>query len=258
MIKILTTVLVLSIALMSCKRDKPSEPATTAEQKSNTESTKITKSSTPEPEIKELPNPDYKRDTLLDAGKIQPNRPNKPTSAFNQITKANSGIVLDIKYATHDNFTKKVIYDCPACYLRPEAAIALKKIHNELKEKLGYGIKVFDCFRPKPYQQRLWDIVPNPDYVTPPSKGSMHSRGLAVDLTIIDKNGKELAMGTPYDFFGKEAHTDYLGHNTEVNKNRALLTSIMEKYGFKGIRTEWWHFSYTAGYPLDEWVWDCE
>lgn len=75
------------------------------------------------------------------------------------------------------------------------------KINNELKEKYGYSIKVFDCFRPKPYQQRLWDIVPDPDYVTPPNKGSMHSRGLAVDLTIADKNGVDLDMGTAYDFW---------------------------------------------------------
>ena len=132
------------------------------------------------------------------------------------------------------------------------------KAHNDLKEQYGYGLKVFDCFRPRPYQQRLWDIVPDPDYVTPPNKGSMHSRGLAVDLTIVDEKGKDLDMGTPYDFFGKEAHTDYTGHNAEVNKNRQLLKSTMVKVGFKGIRTEWWHFSIPAKYPLDEWVWACK
>lgn len=170
-----------------------------------------------------------------------------------------SGIDIDIKYATKDNFTKKKIYDCGKCYLRPEAAAKLLEIHNVLKEKHGYGIKVFDCFRPRPYQQRLWDIMPNPSYVTPPEKGSMHSRGLAVDLTIVDKNGKELDMGTPYDFFGKEAHQDYAGHSTEINKNRKLLKSIMEENGFGSIRTEWWHYSYrTKSYPLDDWVWECE
>jgi zinc D-Ala-D-Ala dipeptidase len=163
-----------------------------------------------------------------------------------------------MRYATTNNFTKKKIYDCGKCYMRPEAAKALVKVHNELESKLGYGLKVFDCFRPRPYQQRLWDIVPNPDYVTPPNKGSMHSRGLAVDLTIVDQNGKELDMGTEFDFFGKEAHTDYKGHSDIINKNRALLTSTMAKYGFKGIRTEWWHFSYNASYPLDEWLWECE
>jgi D-alanyl-D-alanine dipeptidase len=182
----------------------------------------------------------------------------KGANFFKEIFKWKTGILLDIKYATTDNFTKKKIYDCGKCYLRPEAADALLKVHNELKEKYGYGLKVFDCFRPRPYQQRLWDIVPNPDYVTPPNKGSMHSRGLAVDLTIVDDKGKELDMGTPYDYFGKEAHTDFKGHSESVNKNREILTSTMVKYGFKGIRTEWWHFSIPISYPLDEWVWPCK
>ncbi len=87
----------------------------------------------------------------------------------------------------------------------------------------------------------------------------MHSRGLAVDLTIVDENGDELDMGTPFDFFGKEAHQDFKGHSAEINKNRALLKSTMEKYGFKSIRTEWWHYSYQSkSYPLDPWVWECQ
>lgn len=169
------------------------------------------------------------------------------------------GFILDIKYATTDNFTKKQIYDCGRCWLRPEAAAKVKKIRNELNEKYGYGIRLFDCFRPRPYQQRLWDAVPDPDYVTPPQKGSMHSRGLAVDLTITDANGRDLDMGSAYDYFGREAHQDYTGHSKEVNKNRALLKGIMEKHGFKSIRTEWWHYSdSTTSYPLDNWVWSCK
>jgi zinc D-Ala-D-Ala dipeptidase len=176
---------------------------------------------------------------------------------FTELTKTEHGIAVDLRYATTNNFTKKQIYDCGRCYLRPEAAAALIKVHHELKSKHGYGLKVFDCFRPRPYQQRLWDIVPNPDYVTPPNKGSMHSRGLAVDLTIVDDKGKEMDMGTAFDFFGKEAHTDYKGHSEDINSNRKLLTDMMQKYGFKGIRTEWWHFSFNAKYGLDEWVWPC-
>ena len=169
------------------------------------------------------------------------------------------GFILDIKYATTDNFTKKQIYDCGRCWLRPEAAEKVKKIRKELNEKYGYGIRLFDCFRPRPYQQRLWDAVPDPDYVTPPNKGSMHSRGLAVDLTITDAKGRDLDMGTAYDYFGKEAHQDFTGHSKEVNKNRAMLKGIMEKYGFKAIRTEWWHYSdSTTSYPLDNWVWSCK
>lgn len=171
----------------------------------------------------------------------------------------NEGFILDIRYATTDNFTKKKIYDCAKCYLRPEAAAALKAIQTELKNRFGYSIKLFDCYRPGPYQQRLWDIVPNPDYVTPPNKGSMHSRGLALDLTLTDQHGKELDMGTPFDFFGKEAHHGYAAHSDAVKRNRWILRSTMEKHGFGSIRTEWWHYSYKGkSWPLDEWVWTCE
>lgn len=168
-----------------------------------------------------------------------------------------STIRLDVRYATTNNFTKAQIYDCPACLLRKEAAEALVKAHQTLKKK-GLGLKMFDCYRPRPYQQRLWDKVPNPDYVTPPAKGSMHSRGAAVDLTIVDAKGKELEMGTPYDFFGEEAHTDYLKHTEKVLNNRKLLRETLEVVGFKGIRTEWWHFSYQRKeYPLSSYVWPC-
>ncbi|MBC7884520.1 MAG: D-alanyl-D-alanine dipeptidase [Saprospiraceae bacterium] len=177
---------------------------------------------------------------------------------WDEVNTSSSGILLDIRYATTNNFTKKQIYDCARCFLRPEAILKISKIQQELKDKYGYGLKVFDCFRPGPYQHRLWDIVPNPDYVTPPEKGSMHSRGLAVDLTIVDEQGTALDMGTDYDFFGKEAHHDYKGFSAEINKNRTLLKTMMEQNGFASIRTEWWHYSYSGkSYPLDDWVWDC-
>ena len=179
-------------------------------------------------------------------------------SNFTRIETARTGILLDIRYATENNFTKSKIYDCPACLLRPEAAEALVKAHKMLQKK-GYGLKMFDCYRPKPYQQRLWDKVPNPNYVTPPSKGSMHSRGAAIDLTIVDARGQELDMGTPYDFFGPEAHTDYTGHSAPVEANRKLLRETLESVGFKGIRTEWWHFYYALkSYPFSDYVWKCK
>ena len=181
----------------------------------------------------------------------------KSTENFQELT-ANEGIQLDLRYASKNNFTKQKIYDCARCYLRPEAAKALLKAQEELQQKFGYSFKIFDCFRPRAYQQRLWDIVPDADYVTPPAKGSMHSRGLAVDLTLVDADGKELNMGTPFDFFGEEAHYNY-NHSDAIKRNRWILKSTMEKYGFGGIRTEWWHFSYRkTSYPLDEWIWDCQ
>jgi D-alanyl-D-alanine dipeptidase len=179
-------------------------------------------------------------------------------NGFSDVAALDPSIKLDIRYATADNFTKSKIYDCPRCLLRPEAAKALVKAHKALQKK-GYGLKMYDCYRPRPYQQRLWDKVPNPDYVTPPAKGSMHSRGAAVDLTIVDKQGKELNMGTPYDFFGKEAHTDNTNLPAQVLTNRRLLREALEAVGYKGIRTEWWHFSYQGKkYPLSDYVWPCD
>ncbi|MBK7426590.1 MAG: M15 family metallopeptidase [Saprospiraceae bacterium] len=119
-------------------------------------------------------------------------------------------IIHDIKYATNDNFTNKQIYDCPRCLLRKDSGKALKKAF-ETARIAGYGMKVFDCYRPAPYQQRLWDVMPDKRYVAPPAKGSMHSRGAAVDLTLIySHNNEEVDMGTPYDYFGKRLirHTE--------------------------------------------------
>jgi len=186
------------------------------------------------------------------------NEPSIGKNGFSDVTALDPSIKLDIRYATADNFTKSKIYDCPRCLLRPDAAKALVKAHKAL-QKRGLGLKMYDCYRPRPYQQRLWDKVPNPDYVTPPAKGSMHSRGAAVDLTLVDKNGKELDMGTPYDFFGKEAHTDNTNLPATVLVNRRLLSDALEAAGFKGIRTEWWHFSFQGkNYPLSDYVWPCE
>ncbi len=177
---------------------------------------------------------------------------------FVELIRLDPSIRIDIRYATADNFTQSKIYDCPRCFLRPEAARALVKAHQALQRQ-GLGLKLFDCYRPRPYQQRLWAKVPNPDYVTPPAKGSMHSRGAAVDLTLVDATGKELDMGTPYDYFGKEAHYDHTQLPTAVLTNRRLLRRTLEAAGFQGIRTEWWHFSYRKGnFPLSEVVWECK
>ena len=179
-------------------------------------------------------------------------------NGFVDVPSLDASIRLDIRYATTNNFTSAKIYDCARCLLRPEAAQSLLKAHRALQQQ-GLGLKMFDCYRPRPYQQRLWDKVPNPDYVTPPEKGSMHSRGAAVDLTIVDAKGNELDMGTPYDYFGREAHYDYTRLPGKVLANRRLLRRTMEAAGFQGIRTEWWHFSFKGkSYPLSDYVWPCE
>jgi D-alanyl-D-alanine dipeptidase len=185
--------------------------------------------------------------------------PMSDQSDFTELTTLAPTIQLDIRYATPNNFTKAQIYDCPRCFLRPEVAAALARVQENLA-KDGLGLKMFDCYRPAPYQQRLWEKVPNPSYVTPPSKGSMHSRGAAVDLTLVHlKTGKELDMGTPYDYFGREAHVDFTHLPEVVLNNRTKLRQALEAAGFKGIRTEWWHFSHKGKtWPLSNWIWPCD
>lgn len=179
-------------------------------------------------------------------------------NGFTELISLESSIKIDIKYATTDNFVKEKMYNCGKCFLRPEVAEAIVKAQKQLGKK-GYGLKMFDCYRPRPFQQRLWDKVPDDRYVTNPKKGSMHNRGAAVDLTLVDKNGKELDMGTPYDFFGEKAYQTCTDLPKNVLENRKLLNSTLESVGFKTIRTEWWHFSYTKKkYALSDWLWDCK
>lgn len=179
------------------------------------------------------------------------------TTQWTELTRIDSSIVLDMRYATTNNFVEEVLYDCGRCFLRPEAARAVASANKKLKTK-GYRLKMFDCFRPIPVQQKLWDKFQNPSYVTPPSKGSMHNRGLAVDITIVDESGEELDMGTEFDYFGQEAHHTYTGHSEEIQRNRILLKSTLEGLGFKGIRTEWWHYSFLGTkHRLSEMVWEC-
>ncbi|ARV13288.1 M15 family metallopeptidase [Gilvibacter sp. SZ-19] len=160
----------------------------------------------------------------------------------------------DIRYATTNNFVGEAVYECAVCLLRPDAATALEQANAYFMEK-GYCIQLFDCYRPYPVQKILWEKVPNPAYVADPyNGGSVHNRGAAVDLTLVTLDGEPVDFGTDYDYFGREAHVDYYGHSEEVLANRKLLTEGLAKFGFKGIRTEWWHFSYTknSGYPISE------
>lgn len=179
------------------------------------------------------------------------------TTMWTELTEAN-GYIIDIKYATTDNFVKEAVYPCGRCFVKPAAAQAIQNIRDELYRE-GYRLKFFDCYRPGPVQQKLWDKVPNANYVTPPSKGSMHSRGVAVDLTLTDLQGKEQNMGTAYDYFGLEGHHDYTKLPPTVLALRRKLKTVMEAHGFLSIKTEWWHYSFSKGsYPLEDWQWPCK
>lgn len=175
-----------------------------------------------------------------------------------ELTSRDASIPLDIRYATTNNFMKQQVYDCGRCFLREEAAEAILKA-NKILQKKGYGgLKMFDCYRPRPVQYKLWKIVPDARYVANPKKGSMHNRGFAVDLTIVDKDGKELDFGTGYDDFTEKAHGNYTKFSKQILENRQLLNATMESVGLEGTSTEWWHFSLRGKKAeLAEWVWTC-
>ena len=180
------------------------------------------------------------------------------TSLWTEITEE-TGVILDIRYATENNFTKEQIYPCDRCFLRPEMAKKILQLQKDIAKRYNLTLKLFDCYRPRPAQQKLWDIVPDPRYVTKPERGSMHNRGLAVDITLADMDGQELDMGTDYDHFGWEAYTTNKDLPKEILKNRNILSSLMKIHGMTGIRTEWWHYSLkTVKSPFDDWQWPCE
>lgn len=179
-------------------------------------------------------------------------------SDFVRLKDLSPDFVYELKYATPDNFLKQAVYDCGECYLRKSTAEALVKA-NEAFKQLGYRIKLFDCYRPLSVQKKMWKILPGTHYVANPAKGSKHNRGAAVDLTLVDAQGKELNMGTPFDFFGKEAHHTYTEHSKEVLENRKLLKETLDKFNFKSIYSEWWHYEYRPEMQskVENFEWQC-
>jgi D-alanyl-D-alanine dipeptidase len=163
-------------------------------------------------------------------------------TTFVNLKNYSNDFVYDMKYATSDNFLKAKVYDCAECFLRFKTVKALIEA-NDSFIKLGYKIKLFDCYRPLDIQKKMWKIVPNPSYVADPSKGSIHNRGGAVDITLVDVNGKELEMGTPFDFFGIEASHNYPNLSKEIKDNRELLKKVMMEKGFNIFDSEWWHYN---------------
>lgn len=180
-------------------------------------------------------------------------------SAWVDLQWAAPDMIFDIRYATDNNFVGEVMYDCPECYIRAATARAVIKAHEDLKKQYGYKLKMYDCYRPLDVQKKLWKKLPDKRYVADPAKGSMHNRGLALDLTMVDKDGNEFDMGTHFDYFGKEAYPSYTGHSAQINKNRQILRTALEKYGFGVSTTEWWHFSYRKqSFPVSNYQWTCK
>lgn len=155
-----------------------------------------------------------------------------------------STIVQDVKYATADNFTKQVLYPSAKVFLRKIAAEHLARANEYLKKNHNVRIKIFDGFRPLFVQKIMWQILPDDRYVADPAKGSRHNRGAAVDVTLVDAEGNELDMGTPYDDFTERASFASRDVSEKAYSNRKLLRETMIQFGFVPMETEWWHFDF--------------
>jgi zinc D-Ala-D-Ala dipeptidase len=156
------------------------------------------------------------------------------------------GIQYDLRYASTHNFMKRRMYPANTnmTFMRNLPARALQQVQKELAEK-GFGLKIFDAYRPYSVTVKFWELVKDERYVADPKKGSGHNRGLAVDLTIFDlKSGTDLDMGTGFDNFSDTAHHSFTQLSAAVMQNRQLLKQIMLKHGFNLFETEWWHYSW--------------
>lgn len=182
--------------------------------------------------------------------------------AFVDLQDIAPSIVVDMPYATADNFTGKIVYpENPRALLRKPVAEALAKVQADLR-KDGLSLKIWDAYRPFSIQEVFWKVVPDSRYVAEPVrgengemvKGSVHSRGAAVDVTIVDEQGTELEMPTAFDDFSDRAHRTSRDATPKALANRQLLEDVMSRHGFVGLDTEWWHFDFkeNAQFPLSD------
>lgn len=166
----------------------------------------------------------------------------KPDARLVDATAVVPDLLVDLRYATADNFLHKQVYPASArCLLREESARRLAKAAEALK-KQGYRLKVYDCYRPLSVQWEMWKVFPQPGYVADPRTGSNHNRGGAVDLTLATLGGKDVEMPTPFDTFSPAAHQRYAGGTEASRQHREVLREAMEAQGFKPNPMEWWHF----------------
>ena len=178
-----------------------------------------------------------------------------PNERLVDIRLVDPRIIVEMRYATPDNFTHQTLYPVGRCLLRENVARRLAWVQSDLSLQ-GLGLKVYDCYRPRSVQYKMWEIVHDSRYVADPAKGSRHNRGAAVDLTLVDLKGptgpKDVEMPTPFDDFTEKAHRDYQGASAEVLAHRKVLQEAMERRGFVGLSTEWWHFDSKGWerYPL--------
>ncbi len=158
-----------------------------------------------------------------------------------EIVRPAFDVEVSLAYATPENFTGRPVYGRAGCFLHQEAAECLARV-IALAKPLGLSLRIFDAFRPTEAQWALWNFRPDPEFLADPRRGSPHSRGVAVDLTLVDSDGRDLDMGTRFDAFTPLSHHGVTTIGVEAQKNRALLLGLMSAGGWDFYRNEWWHY----------------
>jgi D-alanyl-D-alanine dipeptidase len=175
-----------------------------------------------------------------------PHEQNKREARLVELVTLDNTIKLDIRYATDNNFVGRPVYPEARAFLQKPAAKAVVAVHKKLR-KQGFGLVIFDGYRPWTITKLFWDVVPEDKrkFVADPGKGSKHNRGCAVDLSIFDlKTGELIDMPSGYDEFTERASPNYTGGTPKQTANRELLRKLMEGEGFTVNPNEWWHFDY--------------
>jgi D-alanyl-D-alanine dipeptidase len=185
---------------------------------------------------------------FIPAGKAAARKPDDPKRLL-ELVQLDPAIRLDMRYATINNFTGRVLYDEARAFLAAPAALAVARA-SKMAQSDGFGLTIYDAYRPWRITKKLWDatpVGPKKEYVANPKRGSKHNRGCAVDLTLHDlQTGQLVEMPTEFDDFSEKAHRDYMGASAAAIANRARLANYLEAEGFVGLSNEYWHFDFTG------------
>lgn len=217
--------------------------------------------STPEPSLEAPADPLPAPAASGDGAKAEPEEGSEPAEVTESIPAPEDfvrvadwipDIYTDLRYASDNNFTHQVIYSFSDAYLRYGTVQKLASAQESL-ETAGYSLLIWDSFRPVSAQFKLWEVCPDPAYVANPEKGhSSHSRGNTVDITLVTLDGEPVEMPTDFDDFTAMADRDYSDVGEEAAANARLLEDAMTAAGFKPYSAEWWHYSDTTSYPVEE------
>lgn len=167
--------------------------------------------------------------------------PVAPLHGLTDIRSIAPDILMDMRYATPNNFLKQIVYSKARCLLRDPVARSIQRAQEELKTQ-GYGLKLYDCYRPLSVQKAMWKIFPDGRYVANPATGSRHNRGAAVDVTLVDDQGRDLEMPSEFDDFSDRAHRNSSAMTDAARKHVQILTTALEAQGLTTIDSEWWHY----------------